>query len=49
MTTNDEIIDKRIDEIKDIKQLKEELKLMWRFINAGIVADPKKSIKRWIE
>jgi hypothetical protein len=41
METGDDI-DKRIDEIKDIKQLKEELKLMWRFIKAGIVADPKK-------
>jgi hypothetical protein len=41
METSDEI-DKRIDEIKDIKQLKEELKLMWRFIKAGIVAEPKK-------
>lgn len=41
MATGDDI-DKRIDEIKDIKQLKEELKLMWRFIKAGIVADPKK-------
>lgn len=37
METGDDI-DKRIDEIK----LKEELKLMWRFIKAGIVADPKK-------
>ena len=41
METSDEI-DKRIDEIKDIKQLKEELKLMWKFIKAGIVAEPKK-------
>ena len=41
METSDEI-NKRIDEIKDIKQLKEELKLMWRFIKAGIVAEPKK-------
>ncbi len=41
METSDEI-DKRIDEIKDITQLKEELKLMWRFIKAGIVAEPKK-------
>ena len=41
METSD-AIDKRIDEIKDIKQLKEELKLMWRFIKAGIVAEPKK-------
>ena len=41
METSD-AIDKRIDEIKDIKQLKEELKLMWKFIKAGIVAEPKK-------
>ena len=41
METSDEI-DKRIDEIKDIKQLKEELKTYWRFIKAGIVAEPKK-------
>ena len=41
MTTNDEI-DKRIDGIKNINQLKDELKLMWKFINAGIVAEPKK-------
>ena len=39
--TNDEI-DKRIDEIKNLDQLKDELKLMWRFIKAGIVAEPKK-------
>jgi hypothetical protein len=41
MPTNDEI-DKRIDGIKNINQLKDELKLMWKFINAGIVAEPKK-------
>ena len=41
METLDEI-DKRIDEIKDINKLKDELKLMWKFIRAGIVAEPKK-------
>lgn len=41
METLDEI-DKRIDGIKNINQLKDELKLMWKFINAGIVAEPKK-------
>ena len=41
METLDEI-DKRIDEIKDINQLKAELKLMWQFIKAGIIAEPKK-------
>ena len=41
MDTIDEI-DRRIDGIKDLDQLKEELKLMWKFIKAGIVANTKK-------
>jgi hypothetical protein len=40
METLEEIF-KRIDAIQNQKQLKEELKLMWRFIRAGIVAEPK--------
>jgi hypothetical protein len=41
MQTTDEI-DKRIDEIQNIEQLKAELKLMWKFIKAGIFAEYKK-------
>ena len=41
METDDEI-EKRIDEIRSLDQIKDELKLMWRFIKAGIVAEPKK-------
>ena len=41
MPTEDEI-DKRIDEIRNLDQLKAELKLMWGFIKAGIYSEPKK-------
>lgn len=41
MTKNEEI-EERIDRIVTINQLKDELKLMWKFIKAGIVAEPKK-------
>ena len=41
METIDEI-DERIDKIQNINQLKDEMKLMWKFIRAGIVAEPKK-------
>ena len=41
MPTDDEI-DKRIDEIRNLDQLKAELKLMWGFIKAGIYSEPKK-------